>query len=99
MLGTLPKSTFVENLNTVFRARLDDSTVVEMELIEVIDRRSTPKQEQFSLLFRAPADAPTDQGTFLLEHEELAAGELFLVPVTRDEKGLYFQAVFNRLID
>jgi len=98
MLGDLPKTLFENNLKTTFRAILEDGTV-EMELVEVIDRKSTPRQEQFSLMFRAPVDAPAEQQTFRLEHEQLESGELFLVPVAKNEKGVYFQAVFNRLID
>ena len=99
MMGMLPKASFAENLNTRFRAVLQDSTVMEMELIEVIDRRSTPRQEQFSLLFRAAQEAPIQQGMYRLEHDRLESGELFLVPVSRDEKGVCYQAVFNRLIE
>jgi len=76
---------------------MHDSTVVEMELIEVIDGRSTPRQEQFSLIFRALEQAQVAQGMYRLEHDHLEAGDLFLVPVGRDEKGFYYQAVFNRL--
>jgi hypothetical protein len=68
-------------------------------LIEVIDGRSTPRQEQFSLLFRAPQDEPIQQGTYWLEHDQLGSGELFLVPVSKDDNGVCYQAVFNRLID
>jgi hypothetical protein len=99
MLGTIPKASFVENLNTRFRAILEESTVIEMELIEVIDRRSTPRQEQFSLLFRAQQEAALPQGTYQLEHDHLESGELFLVPVSKDDKGVCYQAVFNRLIE
>jgi hypothetical protein len=98
MIGGVPKTDFAENLNTVFRATRDE-IVFEMELIEVLDRKSTPKQEQFSLFFRAPLDVPAEQGVFHIEHNVLPSGELFLVPVSGDERGLVFQAVFNRLID
>ena len=99
MLGTMSKASFIENLNTRFRAVLEESTVIEMELIEVIDRRSTPRQEQFSLLFRVAQDEALPQGTYRLEHDRLEAGELFLVPVSKDARGVCYQAVFNRLID
>ena len=99
MLDTLPQATFAENLNTLFRMIVDDSSVIELELIEVISRKSTPRQEQFSLIFRAPPDTQISQGAFMLEHDRLEAGELFLVPVALDSNGLYFQAVFNRLIE
>lgn len=99
MLDTLPKAAFAENVNTLFRLVLPDSTVVEMELIEVKDAKSTPKQEQFSLFFRAPHEALLPQGLYRLEHDRLGPGELFLCPVARDGKGVSYQAVFNRLID
>jgi len=99
MLSDLPKASFVDNLKTTFRAILEDGTVIDMELLEVIDRKSTPRQEQFSLMFCAPVDAPAAQQTFRLEHDLLESGELFLVPVAKNEQGIYFQAVFNRLID
>lgn len=99
MLSLLAKTSFAENLNTRFRTVLQDSTVIEMELIEVVDGQSTPRQEQFSLLFRAPQDAPIQQGMYRLEHDRIESGDLFLVPVSRDDKGVCYQAVFNRLID
>jgi len=97
MLGALSKASFAENLNTRFRAVLQDSTIIEIELIEVVDGRSTPRQEQFSLIFRAPQNAPVEERIYPLEHDTLGSGDLFLVPVARDDQGLYYQAVFNRL--
>ena len=99
MLDSLPKAVFDETVNTRFRAILPDATVIEMELIAVNEGRSTPRQEQFSLLFRAVQDTLLEQGTYRLEHDRLEAGELFLVPVAKDDKGVYYQAVFNRLIE
>lgn len=98
-LGTAPKTSFTENLNTRFRAVRQDSTVIEMELIEVADRKSTPRQEQFSLFFLAAQDENFQQGVYRLEHEQLGSDDLFLVPVSADDKGVCYQAVFNRLID
>ncbi len=98
MITEVAKTRFTENLNTLFTATRDDK-VFKMELIEVLDKRSTARQEQFSLFFRAPSDVPAEQGVFHVEHNLLPSGELFLVPVSVDEKGIVFQAVFNRLVD
>lgn len=98
MLGKTPKAEFVENLNTRFRMLVQDA-VIEVELIAVIDRKSTPAQEQFSLMFLASPDGPLEQGIYTLEHDRLETGEIFLVPVSKDEKGVCYQAVFNRLIE
>lgn len=99
MLEKLTKETFDENLNTRFRVMLDGAATLELELIEVKPGRSTPRQEQFSLLFRAPHDVALQQGTFLLQHDKIGARELFLVPVRKDDQAYYYEAVFNRLIE
>lgn len=99
MLEKLKKETFDENLNTRFRMMLDGAAPMEVELIEVRPGRSTPRQEQFTLLFRAPQDAPAQQGMFRLEHDKIGAIDLFLVPVRQNEQGLYYEAVFNRLLE
>jgi hypothetical protein len=36
---------------------------------------------------------------FRLEHDKIGAIDLFLVPVRKDEQGLYYEAVFNRLLE
>ena len=97
MLEKLTWATLTENLNTPFRVMLDGAASLELELIEVKPGRSTPRQEQFALLFRAPLDAPLQQGMFLLEHDKIGAFDLFLVPVRKDEQGFFYEAVFNRL--
>jgi hypothetical protein len=99
MLEKLKKETLDENLNTRFRIMLDGAASMEVELIEVKPGRSTPRQEQFAILFRAPQDAPAQQGLFRLDHDKIGAIELFLVPVRKDEQGLYYEAVFNRLLE
>ncbi|MEK6302343.1 MAG: hypothetical protein AABO41_16660 [Acidobacteriota bacterium] len=99
MLEKLTKETFDENLNTRFRMMLDGAATLELELIEVRPGRSTPRQEQFSLLFRAPQDIPLQQGMFRLEHDTLGAIDLFLVPVRKDEQAYYYEAVFNLLLE
>ena len=98
MLGALPKTSFAENLNSLFRLVLQDSTVVELELIEVKDGRTTPRQEQFSLFFRGPLEPFLGQGLFRLEHDRLESGDLLLVPVERLDTGFIYQAVFNRTL-
>jgi hypothetical protein len=55
-------------------------------------------QECFTLLFRAPVTAPNEQGLYTLRHATLGDVELFLVPVKKNDEGLFFEAVFNRLL-
>ena len=104
MLELFTQAVFSEHLNTIFRVNIADPSaaaapvVIEIELTEVSPGRQTPRQEQFSLLFRGPADAFFEQGNYQIEHEKLGAFELLLVPVARDDAGFYYEAVFNRLI-
>ena len=92
---------FAENLNTKFRtsvdgASADGASMVELDLAEVSELKLSPKQEQFSVLFRGPRDRFLGQGTRSLEHDKLGQAELFLVPVREDAEGYYYEAVFNR---
>jgi hypothetical protein len=98
MLETLTLATFSEYVNTKFRVRMDAEKSVEVELIEARNRGSIPTQEQFSLLFIGPRDVRFDQGMYRIEHDSLGAFDLLLVPVMGNEKGLGYEAVFNRLL-
>ena len=100
-MGTLPtKDAFAAEMNTAFTARADDAEKpFEMTLVEVRSVISNRIQECFALLFCSPAeDAPAAQQSFRLAHEVLGEMELFLVPVKKNESGLFYEAVFNRLL-
>ena len=99
MLDKVTRETFAEHLNTRFRTTSQAGAPLEVELIEVKAGRSTPRQDQFSLLFRGPQDVPLQQGMFRFEHDQMGAFDLFLVPVRTDEHGFYYEAVFNRLLE
>ena len=88
---------FSKHLNSKFQIRIDESQTVESELIEVTELLLSPRQERFSLIFRASNDFVLDQGLRPLEHDAMGQFELFLVPVGRDQDGTYYEAVFNRL--
>jgi hypothetical protein len=90
---------FSRNLNTKFRVRAEAPRPVELELVEVTGWTTRPEEEKgmerFSLTFLGPADIYMPQQTYALEHDNLGALELFLVPIGRDERGFQYQAVFN----
>lgn len=99
-MNTLPnKEDFAAQLNTNFEVRTDAEKFFEMTLIEVKSVISNKIQECFSLLFRTSADeAPLFQQLFRLKHDALGEMELFLVPVKKNENGLFYEAVFNKLL-
>jgi hypothetical protein len=103
MLDNLTKAMFAENLQTSFQLQLKSSQsapeqTIELKLIELREGRSTPRQEQFALLFCGPLATPLGQGMWPLQHATLGQLDLFLVPVGRDQEGFYYEALFNRLL-
>lgn len=93
------KAAFQASVNSAYRVTAQDSTVVELELIELRDGPPSERFEQFALTFLAPGNVAPQQALLRLEHDELGTMDVLLVPVGRDEKGIYFEAVFSRRID
>jgi|SRR5271156_5357443 len=94
----LTKDMFAENLNTKFWLLDEPRQSYAMNLIEVADGHSTPRQEQFSLRFRGDRDWIFPQRIYAMKHDSLGDFDLFLVPIGRDESGTFYEAVFNRVI-
>lgn len=99
MSETLSKEAFAENLNTKFRINFESSKAAEIELVEVMEARSTSRQQQFSLFFRGPLEYLLPQGTYHMEHEKMGALDLFIVPIGREQEGFRYEAVFNYVIE
>lgn len=97
MIDDLTKEMFAESLNTKFRILVESSDAVELELIELTEGVSTPRHEQFALLFRGSHNFFLPQQIYHIEHDKLGEFDLFLVPVARAQDGFHYEAVFNRL--
>jgi ribosomal protein S18 acetylase RimI-like enzyme len=98
-----PHGAYVAQLNTGFRLHLAGAGVasggaLDLELVEVSPLRVTPQQEIFALVLRGPVDRLLPQQIYALEHATLGACDLFLVPIRQDPAGIYYEAVFNRLV-
>lgn len=91
-----------EAFSGVLESRFDvhqgNGSAVEFTLVECNSLLSNETQECYSLLFRGPVDQPPVQNIYVLENDTLGTMELFLVPVKRDDHGLYFEAVMNHLL-
>ena len=96
---SMSEEEFSKHLNTKFRVRAEAPRPVELELVEVKGWTTRPEDqkgmERFSLTFLGPADIYMPQHTYTLEHEQMGALDIFLVPTGRDERGFRYQAVFN----
>jgi hypothetical protein len=97
VLDRLSVDDFSPALGTTFR--LDGA--VALELIEartVPDapaRDASGRRSPFSLVFRGPVDPVLPQRIYRLEHAELEALEIFVVPIGQDAGGTRYQAVFG----
>lgn len=90
---------FSQQLDRSFRTSGAELEGFELELVEFNDVVDNDVQETFSLVFRGPVNMPPSQTTYTLANDEVGEFDIFLVPVKQDGKGLYFEAVFNRLKD
>lgn len=88
---------FAGNLHSTFRLQTTDGRELPLELISLTLLPSAPQQEQYSLIFRGPADTLLPQGTYRMEHDRLGAFDLFLVPIARDQQGVQYEVIFNHL--
>ena len=97
MEASLTHEEFTQNANTTFQVEVDENTRVDLELVTVSELKLYPQQEQFSIEFRGPLDMFLGQGPRNFSHERMGQCELFIVPIRQDDKGFYYEAIFNRL--
>ena len=96
MRDNIPREEFSNSINTEFKLKIGESDVIKVELVTADDLGSTPRQEQFSLVFRGPAAPVLPQTIYQMEHATIGLFNVFLVPVGRDNLGVLYEAVFNR---
>jgi hypothetical protein len=97
MEASLTHEEFSKHLNSKFKVSLDETTSVEVELVEISELKLYPRQEEFAIVFRGPLDAFLGQGAGNFKHEQMGDFELFIVPIRQDAEGYYYEAIFNRI--
>ncbi|MFW6077994.1 MAG: DUF6916 family protein [Gemmatimonadota bacterium] len=106
MLETFTLETFADRIGETFRVRTGDAGSTDLRLIEAADRRergdgsvAAPddvRPTPFALLFRGPSEPVLPQRIHAIEHDEIGAFDLFLVPVGPDAEGrMRYEAVFT----
>lgn len=97
MPAPLTEKEFSKHVNTKFRVKSDEP--IELELTAVKGYLSKPNEhsgmERFSAYFNGSGDRYLQQSVYSLEHDVMGAFELFLVPISQDERGFQYEAVFN----
>lgn len=96
MIENFTLDTFAPHMDSTFRLKRESADPLELKLVAATDVGSTPRQLQFSIVFRGPLDTPLVQAIYNLEHEKIGTFDLFIVPVRRDQEGIYYEAIFNR---
>jgi hypothetical protein len=96
MLDKLNYKIFSECLNSSFHIFHLGQALFTAELVTVADKSTSPRMEQFSLVFRGPMTPVLAQGIRNMEHATLGKLQLFLVPIGPDGSGMCYEAVFNR---
>jgi hypothetical protein len=97
MAAVLTHEEFRKHLNTVFQIQLNESEMIDLELVQVSEQKLSRVQERFSVVFRGTNESFLGQGMRALEHDQMGRFSLFLVPLGRDDEGAYYEAVFNHL--
>lgn len=98
-LEDLTEMSFKPHVDSIFKLKLDEGKSLDLKLTEVTSgRKLSEDYECFSLLFLDEAKSSLQQRIYELEHTELGVISLFLVQIDADEKGHYYETVFNRTL-
>ena len=97
MAAPLEHAEFAKHVNTTFRIRLNERETLPAELTEISEHMVSPQQERFWIVFKTSNEVLLGQGLRSVEHDAMGNFDLFLVPMSRDEQGTYYEAVFNHL--
>ena len=95
---TLKKETFLPLINTKFKVTFDAENDYEVELIEVSEGKADPRLnlEPFSLMFRAdPEETIFAQRIYTVYSEAIGSLNLFLIPRSPDNEGIYYEVIIN----
>ena len=91
-LATLSVGDFAELRGERFRITPDDAPPFDAELVAVQEIPREPGgRAPFSLVFRGGPNPPLPQRIYRVEHAELGAIEIFLVPIAADR----YEAIFT----
>jgi uncharacterized protein DUF6916 len=98
MLEDLTHESFRPHVGTPFRVEYAPVTSATITLFEVTvlgGGAETARRQPFSLLFRGPRAPVLPQRIYRLEHEQMGALEIFMVPIGPDADGMRYEAIFT----
>jgi len=96
-LADLTIDAFRPRVGERFRIRSAPASALDAELIDVraVGASRADRRTPFALLFRTALTAPLPQAIYRVEHDEVGAHDIFLVPVGPDAAGMVYEAIFT----
>ena len=99
MLDRLTTTSFSPHINQKFFVHIEGNDPLELELTEVAEMGAAPENPQyrqaFSVVFVGPAHPILPQRIYRVEHGEMGALDLFLVPLGPEQAGhIRYETVF-----
>lgn len=100
--ASLDRDAFARCLNTPFVLRHRSYPPAKVTLTEIKDwqnhKQTKTKTECFSAIFLGSKNTRLPQATYSVEHDKLGKFELLIVPAHGSKQGVYYEALFNRLV-
>jgi hypothetical protein len=93
----LTREAFAAQVDTKFTLAFEGLEPIELKLSRVSELIANDAAEGFSIVFKGPGEFVLRQNTYRLEHDVMGAFLVLLVPIGKDEQGVDYEAVFNRL--
>ena len=96
ILENLTIDDFSNRIGETFRIRIADDQALDIALAEVNALGTgTGKRTPFSLMLRSSGPAYAPQGIYRIEHNQLGAFDLFIVPLGPDQQGMRYEVIFT----
>lgn len=100
--ASLDRDAFARCLNTSFILRHRSHPPAKVTLTEIKDwqnpRQTKARSECFSAIFLGSKNTRLPQATYSVEHDKLGKFDLLIVPAHESKQGVYYEALFNRLV-
>lgn len=97
-MANLTHDSFSKHIGSKFQIVFSDGdfvlTLTEVKAYMPGDNEQSG-MERFSVFFEGPANLLLPTQTYLIRHEQMGEFEVFLGAISRDEKGIRYEAVFN----
>lgn len=96
MLDKLTLQDFEKLVGETFSIDFGDAGKLDAKLAEATANKSPSKnRDPFSIVFHCPHPAPAAQGVYPVSHADTGELALFLVPISSNDEGVAYEAVFN----